>query len=160
MSRPSDYSDETAAEICRRLMDGESLRTICAAEHMPARSTVHLWLANHAEFSDRYARAREFQADTLFDEIQDIADTQQPGERRTIKADGSVETVEADMIEHRRLRIDARKFMAARLRPKKYSDKTILSGDEDNPLRIDAGPSLEEAARRIAFTLSAALKQS
>lgn len=158
MGRPSEYSEETAKEICRRLMDGESLRTICADDSMPARSTVHLWLTDHQDFSDQYARAREFQADTLFDEIQDIADTHERGEKRTVKADGSVETVEADMIEHRRLRIDARKWMAARLRPKKYSDKTILSGDEDSPLKIDAGPSLEEAARRIAFLLSAATK--
>ena len=48
--------------------------------------------------------------DYLFDEIIEIADTPQLGVKKVIKPDGSVETTEADMIEHRRLRIDARKW--------------------------------------------------
>lgn len=155
--RPTDYCPETASAICKRLMDGESLRSICIGDDMPARSTVHLWLSEHKEFSDQYARAREFQADTIFDECLAIADTPLRGERRTTKADGSVETVEEDMIAHRRLQIDARKWMAGKLRPKVYGDKTILGGDEDNPLRV-VDVSKEEAARRIAFVLSSAVR--
>ena len=38
--RPSRYSDETTAEICRRLAEGESLRKVCADKTMPDKATV------------------------------------------------------------------------------------------------------------------------
>lgn len=90
---------------------------------MPVISTVYLWMAAHPEFSEQYARARADQADTLADEIQAIADEPMLGKKVTTKANGDVETVEGDMIEHRRLRVDARKWIAAKLKPKKYGDK-------------------------------------
>lgn len=123
MARPTSYNETVARDICVRLMEGESLASICADEDMPARSSVYLWLHDNSEFSDRYARAREVQATTFFDEVQQISDNTMLGEKRTIKPDGTIEIVQADMIEHRRLRVDARKWMAARLAPKKYGDK-------------------------------------
>jgi hypothetical protein len=123
MARPSDYSQEIADTICERIGDGESLRRICSEEDMPNKATVFRWLAAHTEFSDQYARAREAQADTLFDEVLAIADTPMLGEKTKIGSDGKTETTTGDMIEHRRLQVDARKWMAGKLRPKKYGDK-------------------------------------
>ena len=156
MGRPTDYCAETANAICARLMDGESLRTICSGDNMPARSSVHLCLAAHKDFSDQYAMARERQADTIFDECLAIADTPLRGERKTTKADGAVETVEEDMIAHRRLQIDARKWMAGKLRPKVYGDKTILGGDPDNPIRTELADT--DLARLIVFHLTKAAR--
>src|SRR5271169_4511560 len=48
--RPSAYSDKIAEAICDRLVDGESLRAICADPGMPARATVFRWLASNQEF--------------------------------------------------------------------------------------------------------------
>lgn len=123
VGRPSAYSEEIARDICLRLMEGESLLAICADEAMPARSSVYLWLHENSEFSDKYARAREVQATTFFDEVHEISDNTMLGEKRTIKPDGAVEVVQSDMIEHRRLRVDSRKWMAAKLAPRKYGDK-------------------------------------
>ncbi len=74
--RPSLYTEALAAEICRRLAEGESLRAICADKAIPGISTVMGWLfdGNHGEFSEQYARAREAQAEIRADEIVDIAD--------------------------------------------------------------------------------------
>lgn len=85
--------------------------------------TVYRWLSQREEFRNLYAQAREDQADTLADEIQAIADEPMAGKKITTKANGDVETVEFDMIEHRKLRVDARKWIAAKLKPKKYGDK-------------------------------------
>lgn len=74
MARPSTFTEEVAGLICERLADGESLRSICSQEGMPSKSMVFRWLAANEAFRDQYARAREAQADTLFDEILDIAD--------------------------------------------------------------------------------------
>jgi hypothetical protein len=114
--RPTIYDDATAAEICRRIMDGESLKGICEDKDMPARSTVHMWLANNEAFMDKYAKAKDTQADTLADEMQYIADN--------VIAD-------KDAVAKARLQVDTRKWVAAKLKPKKYGDKLdMTSGGE------------------------------
>lgn len=156
---PEGYGQDTADSICERLADGKSLRAICREEGMPTTSTVCKWLGKNPTFAEQYAHAREAQADALFDEILGIADTHERGEKRTTKADGTVETVEADMIEHRKLRIDARKWMAGKLRPKKYGDKTLLGSDPDNPLP-SAEMSTLDLARLMTFHLTKAARQA
>lgn len=125
--RPTNYTDEIAATICNRIALGQSLRSICDDEEMPPMSTVMDWLARekHADFRSRYALAREAQADTMFDDILDIADD---GRNDWIKKYGEEgETFgyreNGEAIRRSQLRIDARKWMAAKLQPKKYGDK-------------------------------------
>jgi hypothetical protein len=69
-----DYSDEIAMTICSRLINGESLRAICADPGMPAKATVCRWLARNAEFRSQYALARELQMDRFADEMLEIVD--------------------------------------------------------------------------------------
>lgn len=120
--RPSSFTVAIGDEICERIAEGESLRAICSAASMPNKATVFRWLAADETFRDQYARAREAQADALFDEILHIADTPLKGVKTKTTPNG-VETQEGDMIEHRRLQVDARKWMAGKLRPKVYGDK-------------------------------------
>ncbi len=68
------YPEETRDKILGRIANGESLRGICRTEGMPPAPTVCRWLAEDESFRERYARAREAQADALFDDILDIAD--------------------------------------------------------------------------------------
>jgi hypothetical protein len=72
--RPSSFTQEIADEICERLVEGESLRKICRDDHTPNVATVCRWLASNEGFREHYAHARALQADTLADEILDIAD--------------------------------------------------------------------------------------
>lgn len=127
---PIQFSDQLAEAICERLACGESLRKICLDEAMPAQSTVYKWLLDpeRADFVEQYTRARELQADTLFDECQDIADD---GSNDYM---GEDEKYNGDAVQRSRLRIDTRKWMAGKLRPKKYGDKTLIGSDPDNPL--------------------------
>jgi len=138
MGRPSDYTEDMAIEICARLASGESLVRMCKADDMPSVSTVYRWIQAHVEFRDNYTRAREDQADTLADEILDIANTPVVGVKTKTNEKGEVETTEGDMIEHRRLQVDARKWIAAKLKPKKYGDKqqTEVTGADGGPLQI------------------------
>jgi hypothetical protein len=106
--RPSDYTPEVALTICERLGGGDSRRTICLDETMPAQSTVFLWLAAHEDFSEHYARAREAQADGYAEEIITIAD-------------GATPT--ADGIKHAEIRIESRKWYAGKVRPKVYGEQ-------------------------------------
>lgn len=124
--RPSEYTDEIAGKICEGISDGRSLRSICLADDMPDKATVFRWLGIHESFRDQYARARQAQADAIFDEILDIADNPMMGEKRKVMDDGREEVTYGDMIEHRKLQVDVRKWMAGKLRPKVYGDVSTL----------------------------------
>lgn len=138
--RPTDYSEDLAARICEELASGKPLVRICLADDMPEPKTIYRWLAKHPEFSHMYIRAREDQADTNADEIVQIADTPEIGVKTITRvgADGKqiVETVTGDMVEHRKLRIDARKWNAAKLKPKKYGEKIQHTGDGGGPVAV------------------------
>lgn len=121
--RPSSFTPEIGDDICERLANGESLRRICLTPNYPRQATVFRWLAANQEFREQYARAREAQADTLADEIIDIAD----GKR------AEYEGAEAD-VQRDRLAMDARKWVAAKLKPKVYGEKQLIGSDPDNPL--------------------------
>lgn len=124
MGRPSDYSDDIADEICARIADGQSLNSICKLDEMPSLKTVYNWIGKRPEFLQKYTLARETQADTLADQIVDIADD---GSRDyTEDAKGNV-LVDHDHITRSRLRVDARKWVAAKLKPKKYGERQDLT---------------------------------
>lgn len=127
LGRPSTFSQETADEICERLSDGESLRAICSDATMPNKATVFRWLAADTIFSDQYARAREAQAEAMADDILSIADD---GRNDTYVDEDGRKRTDQDVIARSRLRVDARKWLASKMAPKKYGDKvqTEVSG--------------------------------
>lgn len=114
MARPVEWTPEKKAEtkayILEQIALGRSLVSICKEPEMPAYSIVTVWRAEDEEFSANYARAREDQADFHADEIVDIADTE---------TDPNLA----------RVRIDARKWKAARMKPKVYGERLNLDGD-------------------------------
>ena len=129
MGRPSKYSKSLADTICEMISDGVSLRDICKGDGMPNRATVFRWLGKDSDFRDQYARARDEQAETLADEIVSIAD-------------------EAEDAQIARVRIDARKWVAGKLKPKKYGDKAQVEvgGSIDIPSFSDVAKVIAQSA--------------
>lgn len=134
--RPTDFSQDIADKICERLADGESLRNICEEDEMPNKATVFRWLARHKEFSDQYAHARETQADSLFDEILSIADDGHNDWMLKKFGDDERWVENGEVLRRSQLRVDARKWMAGKLRPKKYGEKITqeVTGADGTPL--------------------------
>jgi len=100
---------------------------------------VYRWLDENADFRDQYARAREEQADKLFREIIEIADDAS-GDYVT-SSDGQT-IVDHENIQRSRLRVDARKWAAARLAPRKYGDRVehdVKGGDFQPAILIQVG---------------------
>lgn len=155
--RPSIFTPELADLICERIANGESLRSICRDDAMPACSSVFKWLNENKSFSEQYARAREAQADALFDDVLDIADDARNDWMETHAEDSMGWRVNGENIQRSRLRVDARKWMAGKLAPKKYGEKvtTELTGKDGGPIQTEEVSDLE-AAKRIAFLLSKA----
>lgn len=143
MATPREFDQETADIICDRIAQGESLRAILRDdESLPRSTTVFKWLTQNEGFAKQYARAREAQADVLFDEILSIADD---GLNDTYTdEDGNVRTNQ-DVIARSKLRVDARKWMAGKLRPKVYGEfKAVeLTGANGGPVVIQASAADE-----------------
>ena len=126
--RPTVYSLELSDLICSRLSDGESMRSICRDEDMPAKTTMFRWLREDLEFRNQYNVAKEESAESLADEMVFIADNEvsQP-----VMVDGlplmvddkPVMTIDNVAVAHAKLRIDTRKWAASKLKPKKYGEK-------------------------------------
>ena len=121
--RPSYYSAEIAETICGRLVDGESLRAICADPAMPARATVFRWLARNQEFRRSYAFARQCYAEDLAFETLAIVNDSSRDYVKTTGVDGKVTGVfDKENFARQRLRIKARKMILARMAPRKYGN--------------------------------------
>ena len=108
IGRPSDYLVEVADDICSLLASGESLNSICKRKGFPSRNTVYRWLREYKDFRDNYARATDDRAESIFEEMLEIADGAEAETASIAKA---------------RLQIDARKWILGKMNPKKYSDK-------------------------------------
>ena len=119
MGRPSSYSPAIGTDICAKLASGMPLTKICDADNMPDVATVYRWLQSQGAFRDLYARAREDQAETMADEIIKLADD-------------ATDPVKA------RLQVDARKWVASKLKPKKYGDKVTNehTGADGAPISV------------------------
>jgi hypothetical protein len=137
------YAAETATRICIEISAGRSLRSICADEGMPDKATVFRWLAEHGDFRDQYARAREAQADAMLEEIIEISDD---GSNDTYTDENGATRTEQDVIARSRLRVDARKWAMSKMAPKKYGDKL----DIDQKTTIGATDPLLALMERIA----------
>lgn len=139
IGRPTDFSQELANAICEKIATTpRGLDFLCASEaSFPHASTVHRWLNADEVFRENYLRARERQADLIFDQSLEIADTPLIGVETVNKADGTVETREGDMLGHRKLQIDTRMRMAGKLAPKKYGDKLDLNHGGELGLKVE-----------------------
>lgn len=113
------FSPELFDTICERIANGESLRKISKDDDMPSVVSVMRWLAADEELGNQYARAREIQADGEVDEILDIAD------------DDELDSND------KRVRIDARKWRAGKMRPKVYGDKLDVDHKGKVSITID-----------------------
>ena len=102
--RPLTYTTELARKILDRLATGESLRSICRDDHMPAESTVRAWAQRDVDgFRDRFVAARDLGLDMIAGEVVDIADNP---------------SLDLQSIRRDRLRINVRKWHYSRIAPK------------------------------------------
>lgn len=152
MGRPTVFTRQVADIICIRISEGESLKSITLDEEMPDRATVYRWLAADPAFCDMYTRAREDQADTLADEIMAIAD-ETPDLNPILDKHGALIEIQlhSAYLQWQKQRIDARKWTAMKLKPKKYGDRQILAGDSEAPLEVqnDAMTILAAAVKNL-----------
>lgn len=141
--RPTDFSQRIALQICEEVSDGPSLRRVCEAEELPTKRTVQRWLAKgyedigdkqdtvYARFCHRFARAREMQAESLFDDAKDVADDGTNDYMESVSKKGIEKVMFVkDNVLRSRLRVDTYLTIAERQKPKKYAKMTKFADAE------------------------------
>lgn len=125
VGRPHGYTEEKALEICELVADGQSINKISKMPGMPNRSTILKWFRDVPEFSTMYARAKEIGFEVLADEIIDLADAE--------------ENMDKDQLRRHQLMIDTRKWLLAKLQPRKYGERVTqeIVGNGDGPVQIE-----------------------
>ena len=124
--------------ICALVAMGDSQRAACRAVDVEE-ATFRLWRRDSEEIDSQYARAVEDRAQLWAEQLVEIADTPVEARKTVIKPDGSEEITIGDAIEHRKLQIDARKWMMSRILPKQFGDKSQLEvgGPNGGPIQSE-----------------------
>ena len=105
------------------------MREITRSTAYPTWGMVARWLQQHKEFRELYTRAREYQADYYADTILEEA----------LKAKDS------DTAQAARVRIDALKWVASKLKPRMYGDRQVIEHDLSDKLLA----RVQEAEKRL-----------
>lgn len=127
------FTDAVATAICECLVEGHSLREVCRRKDMPSRDTVRRWLRDKPAFQEQYALARAFGADMLMDEMLEIADDN-AGDYRSGRK-GPI--FNADNVQRAKLRVETRKWVLARMAPRKYGRVSRHPSDSASQFEVE-----------------------
>lgn len=125
VGRPTKYTQELADKICHEIALGNSMRTVCLADDIPSIATIFSWMRTNPEFLSQYARATEERTEALAEDILDIADD---GTNDWMEINGR-DVPDQEAIQRSKLRVETRKWIMSKMKPKKYGDKVDLTSD-------------------------------
>jgi hypothetical protein len=145
MGRPVLYGlDNPIWEtIVEGIADGKSLSSVLKAPNMPSHALARLMIKDNQIFREAYERALQHRADRLAEEILELADEDPPEglEGASLNA----------WVQNKRLRVDTRKWIASKLKPKTYGDRIDVSVVDQRISVIDA---INEAQARVTHDRS------
>ena len=110
-----EYSPELGEEICKYVSSGITVSALCEALRIN-HNQLYKWLDSQPEFAQDYDRAKQVSSDFLVEEMKLLADDETLDPRS------------------RQIRIETRKWIAGKLKPRKWGEKTVVSNDPDSPI--------------------------
>lgn len=140
MAYSDDEKQKIIQSICDNVVENKVSFNKAVDESEITLTSFYTWIANNKDFEKLYNYARIVRSDILFEEIIDISDETEEGVVIKETPNGTV-IERGDMIRHRQLKIDARKWVVSKMQPKKYGDKLDLTTDgekinQPNPIAI------------------------
>lgn len=145
--RHSEYTPEMGKKICEltatHTMGYRALRKLYP--ELPDDTTISSWRFRHDDFARQYVKAKQLQAELMAEEIVDIADDSSRDIR--YDKDGN-EHCNTEFVARSRLRVDSRKWIAAKLAPKIYGDRQIIEQTTTENEQLKA--ELAELRARLA----------
>lgn len=137
--RPTIRTEEIIDAILNGIVEGRSLTSILKSDDkFPDYCTFMRWLDKDAELSQKYAKAKEVQADYLAEELLEISDDGKNDWMEVHDPDNPGWKFNGEHYQRSRLRVDTRKWIASKLKPKKYGEKiqNQLTGPEGEKLEL------------------------
>ena len=138
LGRPIEKPDPVIVEeVLLWVSEGNTLRSYCRQKNKPAYTTIYNWMNKNTDeskdFLERFARAREWGADCIADEILEIVD-EMP---RMIGEDQ--QRIDPSFIQEKRVRAEIRLKLLAKWHPQKWSDRTNLEHSGGISLTVNTG---------------------
>ena len=123
--RPSVYTVELAERICSEIASGRSLRSICMQKEFPSMETVFSFMRKYPYFLVNYTNAQAERTEAQAEEILEIADNIESDSIDIIGPNGIIigQRENKEWVNRSRLRIETRKWLMSKMKPKKYGDK-------------------------------------
>lgn len=145
MGRPATYDKSKIwPEITRRIANGESLASALRHPGMPSYELARNQIREIPEIKAAYEAAVEDRGAMLAEELIDLADTPIP--------EGLDPASRSAWVQHLRVRLDTRKWIASRVYRKVYGDKVDVEVQHnvvDLKAAMEAGQARVDRARTI-----------
>ena len=130
-------------QILESIANGESLFSAINHTGFPSYAWARLKLREDPQLRRQYDQAIEDRADRLAEQLIELADQKIP--------DGLDSSGQSTWVQHQRLRVDTRKWIASKLKPRTYGDRIDVSVTDN---RISVLGALEQAQQRVAIGMS------
>lgn len=131
--RATVFNQKIANEILARIANGQSVRLICEKAPSPTRTTFYKWIRENEQFRKDYEQAIELRSDHIAEEILQIADDRTDDYVQELGDNGLPVFIQNNVkVQRDRLRIDSRKWLLAKMSPKKYGDHLKVDADNNH----------------------------
>ena len=140
MGRPVKWPLEHPVwiEIIDQVSAGKALSTVLREPGYPTWSNFQAMVSQDAKLTAAYEKAVQDRADRLADEILQLSDEPMP--------DGLEGAMASAWVQQKRMQVDARKWIASKLKPRTYGDRIDMTVRDERISVIDA---LEAAKARV-----------
>ncbi len=140
MGRPVKWPKDHPVfmEIVGRVTAGKSLSTVLRDKEMPEWVTFYRMLEQDPKLRQAYDKAIQDRADRMADEILELSDEAMP--------DGLEGAMASAWVQQKRMQVDARKWIASKLKPRTYGDRIDVSVTDQ---RISVLDALSQAKQRV-----------
>ena len=145
VGRPVEWEEDNPVweEVVSRMATGKSLSSVLREPGMPPWATFNRMLRSNEQLRVAYDKAVQDRADKLADEIIELSDAVMPEGLRGPEASA--------WVQQKRLQVDARKWVASKLKPRTYGDRIDVSVVDQRISVIDA---INEAQARVSYDRS------
>lgn len=122
INKRKKYNLQDAATICSMIRDGYPIASIGNKNGLPDTDTIYYWKRHHPDFALALSEARECAAEAFANKAVLTADL----------ATGQSK----DELAASKLQVDTYKWMAEKMNPELYGNRTKVTGDAERPLTI------------------------
>lgn len=125
---------EAAFEVCKRIAEGRSLKSVCKDDDINIGISNFLCVSGQdPEVAEKYEKAILERTEMHREELLDIIDNGTNDWMEKNDPENPGYKVNGEAIQRAKLRVETRKWLMAKMYPRKYGDKLAIGGAEDLP---------------------------